>query len=167
MGWNKALSIAQPWRNKMLKYKWIIFCLVFALLSVLLFFDLINIEKYIAVLTVTFIVFFISLVEPNTIKEINLWKGSIKRDVKAAKEIKESVEKTAKNLRAVVKLVVEDTFIIASSSILAMGADQKARKRLEDNLDKLSRFVERDSMKEDKWWSELHDLFPNREHSNK
>lgn len=100
--------------------------------------------------------------EPETIKKIAIWKLTIERDVTVAEEIKNQVTATAEELRKVTKLIIEDTYITASSSMLAMG-DSPAKSRLEKNLDSLSKFVEPDKEKEDAWWGELNELYKDRQ----
>lgn len=102
------------------------------------------------------------IIGPDSISEISFGKASIKRDVAAAREIKEEVEAIRNQLRSVAKAVVEDSWILASTGALAMGGDRLARERLESNLELLSTFVENDPVQSDRWWSELFDLFPNR-----
>lgn len=102
------------------------------------------------------------MVGPETISEIKVWKASIKRDVKAAQEIRNEVESVRNELRHITKMLVEDAYILGSSSFLAMGAEQAARKRLEKNMDELSKFAEPIKEKEHKWWAELQELFATR-----
>ncbi len=74
---------------------------------------------------------------------------------------KEEVERTALDLRKTLKLVVENSFIQAQSGIgLIMGADPEAKKRLEKNLNELSKFVEPDSLSNKKWWQNINKLYP-------
>jgi exoribonuclease II len=81
--------------------------------------------------------------------------------VTRAQKAEEKVLKTAAELRQVVKLVVENSFITAQSGMgLVMGADPDAKKRLESNLDKLSKFAQPDSKEEERWWAEIHKLYP-------
>ena len=104
----------------------------------------------------------IFILGPESITEITIWNTSIKRDVKAAAEIRDEVTCVREELRQLTKGIVEEAYILASCSSLAMGADQKARDRLENNLDKLSKFAEPIKEREEKWWAELHELFQNR-----
>jgi hypothetical protein len=106
---------------------------------------------------------FVIIFGPETITEITLWKASIKRDVKAAGEIRDEVEKIREELRQVTKGIVEESYILASCSMLAIqGAESAARSRLEKNLAELSKFAEPIKEKEDRWWKELRKVFANR-----
>jgi hypothetical protein len=105
---------------------------------------------------------FVLIFGPETITEITLWKASIKRDVKAAREIRDEVEKTREELRQVTKGIVEESYILASCSMLAMGAEPAARSRLEKNLTELSKFAEPIKENEARWWEELRQVFANR-----
>lgn len=81
--------------------------------------------------------------------------------VTKAQKAEEKVLNTATELRQVVKLVVENSFITAQSGMgLVMGADRDAKKRLEANLGKLSKFAKPDSKEEEQWWAEIHKLYP-------
>jgi hypothetical protein len=81
--------------------------------------------------------------------------------VTRAQEAEEKALNTAAELRQVVKLVVENSFITAQSGMgLVMGADKDAKKRLESNLGKLSKFAKPDSKEEERWWAEIHKLYP-------
>jgi hypothetical protein len=99
---------------------------------------------------------------PETITEITVWKASIKRDLHAAREIRDEVEGIRGELRGITKRIVEDAYIVASNSLLVLGGDQAARTRLEENLEALSKFAEPIKDKEEQWWAELRELFADR-----
>lgn len=99
------------------------------------------------------------LLGTETISEITIWKASIKRDVKAAREIREEVESVREELRSVTKLIVESSYINASCSLMAAGTDQKAKEKLEGNLQELSEFFEPDTTKNQEFWRPLKGLF--------
>ena len=107
---------------------------------------------------------FALIVGPESITEFTMGKISIKRDVKAARELRDEVAQVREELRDVTKLIVEDAYIVASSSFLAMGAEGAARERLESNLEQLSKFAEPLKEQEDEWWEELQRLFASRQH---
>lgn len=131
-------------------------------LTPLLMFDHIRVDCFVALASFWLVVSLVLIVGPETISEITVWKASIKRDVKAAKEIRNEVEYIRNELRRITKIIVEDSYVVASCTSLAMGAEQAARARLEKNLEDLSKFAEPIKDKEDKWWAELQELFPNR-----
>jgi hypothetical protein len=131
-------------------------------LSALLVTNCIGLELFIPLGTLWLIGSLVLIVGPETITEITVWKASIKRDVKAAQDIRNEIEGIREELRGVTKLIVEDAYILASSSFLAMGGDQAARTRIEKNLDTLSKFAEPIKEKEENWWAELTKLFANR-----
>lgn len=143
--------------------------LVVALLGLplLLISNIINLATFVAVGSLWLVGSLVLILGPETITEVTIWKASIKRDVKAAKEIREEVETVRNELRSITKLIVEDAYIVASSSFLAMGGESTAKKRLESNLGKLSEFVEPIKEKEDEWWRELTDLYASRKSSSK
>lgn len=65
-------------------------------------------------------------------------------------------------MKEATKITVENAYILASSSFLAMGGDGKAKEKLEENLSKLSKFVEPSKEMEDSWWEKLTELFSHR-----
>ncbi len=99
---------------------------------------------------------------PETITEITVWKASIKRDVQAAKQFRDETQQIREDLRRVTKGIVEDSYILASESFLAMGGESAAKKRIEKNLEELSTFAEPIKANEEKWWSELQELYAHR-----
>ena len=123
----------------------------------------ISVTVFTALETTLFFTFFILFVGPDNVSEMTLGRWSIKHDVKVAKEIREEVQKIRDELKDITKLTVENNFITGNTGLLPMGSDPKARKRLEDNIDKLSKIVEPDNKKEDRWWEELQALFPGRQ----
>ena len=142
---------------------WLWLFVVIITLTALLVFKLLNVWEFFALSAIWLIGFLLYLVGPETISEITVWKASIKRDVKAAREIREEIEKISNDLKSVIKLSVENAYILGSSSFLAMGGDRKAKERLENNLDLLTKFVESDENKQDLWWKELKEnTFPER-----
>lgn len=142
---------------------WIILLVtVYVIFSLLFITDQIRKDHFITLIIVWLVMFLILYIGPETITEITAWKLSIKRDVKAAKEIRNEVEKIMDKLRDVTKISVENAYILASSSFLAMGGDGEARKKIEENLIKLSKFVEPNKKKEDSWWKKLTALFSHR-----
>lgn len=131
-------------------------------ITYLLVMSKIDVASFMAISSIWFLIFAMFYFEPETIKKIAIWKLTIERDVTVAEEIKNQVTATAEELRKVTKLIIEDTYITASSSMLAMG-DSPAKSRLEKNLDSLSKFVESDKSKEDAWWGELNELYKDRQ----
>lgn len=132
-------------------------------LSAMLLLGLIGLATFTALGALWLLGSFVLILGTETITEITLWKASIKRDVKAAKEIRDEVEMIREQLRKVTKGIVEDSFILASCSHLAMGAEPAARSRLEKNLAELSKFTEPIEEKEAQWWQELRGVFPNKQ----
>lgn len=97
-----------------------------------------------------------------SIVELTAGKLSIKRSVKEAQQASLEAQEIRDKLKEVTRANVENAWILASTSMLAAGGDTKARERLEKNLDVLSKFVEENKEKEDEWWEEMSDLFPER-----
>ncbi|PLA73466.1 hypothetical protein CYQ88_11045 [Hydrogenovibrio sp. SC-1] len=146
----------------MRKLIWVLFILIMFGITYMLVISKIGVGSFMAISSIWFLIFAMFYFEPETIKKIAIWKLTIERDVTVAQEIKNQVSATAEELRKVTKLIIEDTYIIASSSTLAM-VDSPARSRLEKNLGYLSRFVEPDKENEDAWWGELNELYKNRQ----
>jgi hypothetical protein len=93
----------------------------------------------------------------NTEKALEAANNAVKRTQQA----EEKVLKTQTELREVVKLSVENSFITAQGGIgLRMGVAPEAKKRLESNLGQLSKFAKPDSREEERWWAEIRKLFP-------
>lgn len=140
-----------------------VFLLLLALvgLSGLLIAKCISLSLFFALGVLWLLGSFVLILGPETITEITVWKASIKRDVQAAKEFRDEAQQIREDMRRVTKTIVEDAFILASSSFLAMGAESLAKARLEKNLDELSKFAEPIKEHEDKWWAELQELFAN------
>jgi len=99
---------------------------------------------------------------PETITEITVWKASIKRDVQAAKEFRDQAQKISADLQNIAKLVVENSYILASTSGLAMGGEVPARERLEGNLSQMSSFAVPDEDEQARWWEEVTSVFASR-----
>lgn len=135
-------------------------------LPLLLLSGIINLAIFFATGSLWLVASLVLILGPETITEVTIWKASIKRDVKAAKEIREDVEAVRNELRSITKLIAEDAYILASSSFLAIGGGGAAKRRLESNLEKLCEFAEPKKEKEDEWWSELTALYSSRMKSN-
>ena len=148
----------------MRKFIWLLFVLLLAFLTCLLIKDVIALVEYIAISSIWFLMFTMYYFEPETIKKIVIWKLTIEKDVTIAEDIRKQVESTANELKQVTKLIIEDTYIVASSSMLAMG-DSPPRQRLEKNMDELIKFVEVDKEEERIWWASLGDLYPERKNT--
>jgi hypothetical protein len=130
-------------------------------ITTLLVMNVIELSEFVAISSIWFLVFTVFYFEPETVKKIAIWKLTIERDVTIAEDIRKQVEATASELKDITKLIIEDTYIVASSSMLAMG-DSPASQRLEKNIDTLIQFVEVDKKKEKEWWDELGNLYPER-----
>lgn len=134
---------------------WILFFVVLFILSLLFVIETIDFYTFLAIGILFFLGFFLYMIGPETVSELTLWKSSIKRDVTAAKEIRDEIEKIANNLRNIVRLSAENSYIIASSSFLAMGGNNKAKEKLESNLSELSSFVYPNEKEDKLWWEEF------------
>jgi len=134
---------------------WILFFIVLSILSSLLIVKIVDIYSFLAIGSLFILGYFLYLIGPETVSEISLWKSSIKRDVTAAKEIRDEIEKIANDLRNVMRLAAENSYIIASSSFLAMGGNDKAKEKLESNLSELSSFVYPNEKEDKLWWEEF------------
>ncbi|MBW0149541.1 hypothetical protein [Marinobacter arenosus] len=132
-------------------------------LPILLLTGFIELTVFIAIGAFWLVGSFVLLLGPETISEVTIWKASIKRDVKAAREIREEMESVREELRAITKLSVESTYINAACSFMAMGSDLQAKEKLEENLQKLSEFAESDPVKNDEFWRNTKGLFAYRD----
>ena len=142
---------------------WLWLFMLLSIFSILLILGKITLWVFLGLCGIWIIGFLILAGGPETISEISIWKTSIKRDVKAARQIRHEIEKIYDELKNVVKLTAENSFILGSSSFLAMGGDSNAKKRLEKNIQSLSDFVEPLEEAQDIWWDELHNnTFPDR-----
>lgn len=106
-----------------------------------------------------------ALIFGDSITEITLWKASIKRDVKATKDARDEAEKIRDELRDLARMVAEQSYLLASVGAYAMGAEQKARERLEKNMNDLSEFYASDPDKHKAWWKDLTSVFAHRQSS--
>jgi len=131
-------------------------------LSGLLVAQIIPLGMFLAIGTLWLLGSLVLILGPETISEITIWKASIRRDVQAARQFRDEAQQIREDLRRLTKLIVEDAFVLGSSSFLAMGADAVAKARLEKNLDELSKFAEPIKEREDAWWADLQALFANR-----
>ena len=131
---------------------------LFAVLLVLtgiLVFRLINIWEFLGLSAAWLFGLFLYMVGPETISEITIWKSSIKRDVKAAREIREEIEKIANDFKTVVKLSTENAIIVGSASFLSMDTHEEALGRLATNVNALSRYFVPDENAQKLWFQEL------------
>lgn len=131
-------------------------------LPIALFAKAIDVPIFVSVGALWLMVAVFLIVGPESISEISFGKASIKRDVKAARDARDEVEAVRDQLRVVTRAVVEDSYILASTGMLAAGGDQKAANRLEANLDVLSKFVEPNATSEKEWWKDLESVFAHR-----
>lgn len=154
-------------KGKIMKNRtWLWLFIILAVISIVFLLKIVSIEGFLGLCAIWIIGFFLYMVGPETVSEITIWKASIKRDVTAARGIRDEIEKISKDLKSVIKITAENSYIMASSSFLAMGGDQKAKIRLEKNLNALIDFVEPDKDTQDIWWKELQSsTFPNRENN--
>lgn len=144
------------------KIAWLFYFLIGVSLTVLLLMSRMQVATFLAVWFVWSVMFILWMVGPETISELTLWKASIKRDVQAAREIRDQVEQVEAHLREAAKYIAETSYILGSTGSLAMGADVDARERLGSNMSKLSDFAEPDPHKQKEWWDEVEALFAHR-----
>jgi hypothetical protein len=136
--------------------------MVLAVLSMLVILAKIELSVFTGVSIIWLFAFLMVAGGIESIIELTAGKLSIKRSVKEAKEANQEAQRIRDELREITRANVENAWILASASMLAAGGDKKARERLEKNLSTLSEFVEADKTNEDKWWSELRELFAHR-----
>ena len=135
-------------------------------LAYLLIKDIVSTGQFVALGCFFILVWSVYHIEPKTITEITAWKLSIKSDVSKARRIREEIQAIKDELLEITKLSVENAYILASSSFLAMGGDKEAGDRINENITKLSQIVEPLKEKEDAWWKDLRGLFPGRKHED-
>lgn len=131
-------------------------------LPIALFVKAIDVPTFASVGSLWLMVAVFLIVGPESISEVSFGKASIKRDVKAARDARDEVEAVREQLRIVTRAGVENSYILASTGMLAMGGDQKAARRLEANLEVLCKFVEPDPVNENKWWKDVESVFADR-----
>jgi hypothetical protein len=136
--------------------------IIITILSALILLSKIDLSVFTGVSIIWLFAYIIIAGGVESIIELTAGKLSIKRSVKEAQAANLETQRIRDELKAITKANAENAWILASISMLAAGGDTKARERLEKNLTVLSEFVEADKAKEDKWWEELGDLFPER-----
>lgn len=136
--------------------------IILAGLSILVILGKIEIGVFTGVSIVWLFAYLMVVGGVESIVELTAVKLSIKRSVKEAQQASLEAQKIRDELKEVTRANVENAWILASTSMLAAGGDTRARERLEKNLDVLSKFVEENKEKEDEWWEEMSDLFPER-----
>ncbi|MNN40090.1 hypothetical protein D3C81_1541500 [compost metagenome] len=99
----------------------------------------------------------VMLILGESITEVTIWKTSIKRDVKAAQEARAETEAIRDQLRDVVRLVIENNYILASGSDLARAGHPSVQ-RVHSNLDALTEKMEIDPQKLAAWQEEMRQL---------
>lgn len=134
---------------------------VITFLSALVIFNKIEIGVFTGISIVWFFTYLFVAGGVESIKEFTAGKLSIKRSVKEAQQASLESQKIRDELSQITKVNAENAYILASTSMLAAG-DSKAREKLEENLEVLSKFVEPDKVSAEKWWNDLGDLFPER-----
>lgn len=123
-------------------------------LPVALFAKGIDVQVFLAVASLWLVVALILILGPNSIMEVSFGSASIKRDVRAAQEARIETEAIRDNLTKVAKLLVENSFILASGSDLALH-QHGSIDRVMKNLDEISKLVEVDPEKLAAWQEEL------------
>ncbi len=132
---------------------WFLIISFLVIFSICYIFKLIDISGFLALSGVWILGFFIYMVGPETVSEITIWKSSIKRDVTAAREIREEIEKISDNLKSVIELSAENSYILAQSNVsFGMGANETAKERLIDNIDKLIPYFIKNQIPPENWW---------------
>jgi hypothetical protein len=140
----------------------VVLLLVLLVLSALLVRQVIHVSAFVSLGVFWLIASLILILGPETISEFTVWNTSVKRDVLAARQFRDETQQIRDSLRRVTKSIVEDSYILASESFLAMGGDSAAKQRIEKNLKELSKFAEPINENEEEWWKELHNLYDDR-----
>ncbi len=124
------------------------------LIAVLLFLFLLSLLKFsteslfLTASLIAILLYILLVVGPHTIKEISLGKLTIKRNVERSEKILAELQSIKRDVTEISKLDMENTYILASESMLAAGADKPVADRLERNLgrlEKLNKYDEFDS----------------------
>lgn len=103
----------------------------------------------------TIFLYIIHSIGIDNISEFTMGKFSIKRDLRKAEKILHEIEAIKKDINKMTKLSAENSYILASESMLAMGGDRHVAERLEKNIDKLIKLVGDD----ESWWKDVEKLF--------
>lgn len=80
------------------------------------------------------------------------------------KIINESIKNTSIQLKKLGKYSLENSYILASESFLAMGGEKEAKTRLETNMDSMGHLLILSPLEEKTFWNSMGDLFKNRRH---
>lgn len=134
---------------------------ILVLLFVLTMFKLVEIGLFITGACLTSFFYIVHAVGIDNISEFTMGKFSIKRDLRKAEKILQEIEKIKEDINEITKLSTENSYILASESMLAMGGDKHVAERLEENLDKLIKLTGED----ESWWKKVEELFDFRKDS--
>lgn len=123
--------------------------------------NIIELGLFIFAASLTVFIYIILSIGIDNISEFTMGKFSIKRDIRKAKMILHEIETIKEDMNQMTKLSAENSYILASESMLAMGGDKHVAERLEKNIDKLIKLVGDD----DTWWKDTEKLFDFRKDS--
>lgn len=104
--------------------------------------------------------YFIFAAGIDSINELTAGQLKIRRELQAAKKIREEIAEIA-------KLAVENEYILANTGLLPMGGENAAKEKLETNLEELAVLSFGSKQKADKWWSDIMKLFAHRQNADK
>ncbi|TLP71323.1 hypothetical protein FEA48_21090 [Pseudomonas nitroreducens] len=124
----------------------------------------IDIQAFIAVASLWLIVSLFLIIGPDSISEITIWKASIKRDVKAAREARDEAEAIRDELRKVARLNIENVFLL--NSLLAnffagpsgTNALPPAFGHIAKNLEEMSPLISSDEKVIAEWQGKLRQI---------
>ncbi|MDO6423520.1 hypothetical protein [Saccharophagus degradans] len=143
----------------------ILFCVAMFVLPIFYLFDCIGVSKFIPLVLVWIFGAVVLYIGPDTINEISYGALSIKRDVKAAKDYKEEAEAIAKSIQELAKLMVENDYILAHSTWLAMEGEENEsprRERIQENLASLVGLVDPLRKQDSEWWKKVEEICSNK-----
>lgn len=115
----------------------IVLVVTLIILFVLTMTDIIDLGLLIFTACLTVFVYVIHSIGIDNIGEFTMGKFSIKRDLRKAEKILHEIETIKEDINKMIKLSAENSYILASESMLAMGGDKHIAERLEKNMDEL------------------------------
>lgn len=132
-------------------------CLGILLLSTaLILMNSLTAASFTAIATVWFLIYAVASVDPETITEVRLWAGSIKRDVEAAENIRREIEETKEGIRQAAHALTEMSYYMLKFGYVTENSRfHPLANRLDRNFSIVTTFVEPDEQKRLEWLERL------------
>lgn len=112
------------------------------ILPAMLLFGVIEVRIFMAVGAMWFLIAMVLIMGVDTISEISFGHASIRREVNAAKEAREEVEKIRDQLRKIASVTVENSYILSSfTPELTAAPKSPVSMRVSNNMNKIWSFA--------------------------